>query len=86
VRGKELKVRLVGLVWGTVGKRRSDNAFRNAVTAIEARTSGQERRSPRDRFGIQGSRWGALTPSPARVWMDMPTMIMHGAADSVVPV
>jgi hypothetical protein len=38
--GKNLKGRLLGVVIGTVGKRSLEKAFRNAVTAIEARNDG----------------------------------------------
>jgi hypothetical protein len=38
--GKNLKGRVLGIVLGTVGKRRLESAFEKAVKAIEARDSG----------------------------------------------
>ena len=38
--GKNFKGRLLGVVIGTVGRRSLDKAFKNAVTAIEARNDG----------------------------------------------
>jgi hypothetical protein len=53
--GTKLKGRLPGVVRGTVGKRRSDNALRNAVTAIEARTSGARTRVLVTESGFSGT-------------------------------